>query len=420
MRFPLPLSAGPADARPAVDAHPALWPEEQLDVAALRGSGWRPTAIREFVLKVHQQCNLACDYCYVYELADQSWRDRPRVMTAPVWRAAARRIGEHAERHGLEQVSVVLHGGEPLLAGVDTLLRLTADLRAAMPPGCMLSVGMQTNGVQLTEAALDRLVPAGIGIGVSVDGGRADHDRHRRFRTGRGSHDLVEKALRLLGEPRFRASFAGLLCTVDPAVDPVATYRELLRHRPPSIDFLLPHANWATPPPAAATEAPYAEWLIPIFDGWYSAARRGTRIRLFEEILNLLLGGSSRSEQVGLSPVAVAVVESDGTVEQVDSLKSAYPGACATGLTVLTATFDSVLAHPGIVARQIGTAALAAECLACPIHQICGAGHYAHRYRPGDGFRNPTVYCRDMRVLIGHIGRRLAADLARLGPRPRS
>ncbi|BCJ53504.1 hypothetical protein Asp14428_49790 [Actinoplanes sp. NBRC 14428] len=54
--------------------------------------------------------------------------------------------------------------------------------------------------------------------------------------------------------------------------------------------------------------------------------RRETGIRLFEELISLILGGTSRSDQVGLSPVAVAVIESDGAIEQVDSLKSAYPG----------------------------------------------------------------------------------------------
>ena len=71
-----------------------------------------------------------------------------------------------------------------------------------------------------------------------------------------------------------------------------------------------------------------------------------------------------------------------------------------------------MLWHPGFVARQIGIAALADDCLRCPLHRICGAGHYAHRYRAVSGFRNPTVYCADMALLIGHIRARLAADLA--------
>ena len=59
------------------------------------------------------RCNLACDYCYVYELADQSWRGRPVVMAADILTCAAHRIGEHAEAHRLSAVQIVLHGGEP-------------------------------------------------------------------------------------------------------------------------------------------------------------------------------------------------------------------------------------------------------------------------------------------------------------------
>jgi uncharacterized protein len=366
-------------------------------------------------LKVHQRCDLACDYCYVYELADQSWRDRPKLMSSAVWRAAARRIAEHAREHHLTKVSIVLHGGEPLLAGADRLLRIVEDVRVALPLGCELAVGMQTNGVGLDEKVLVRLAGAGIAIGVSVDGSPESHDRHRKFRNGTGSRGAVDRALSLLGSPAFRGSFAGLLCTVDPTTDPVGAYEALLGYDPPGIDFLLPHANWATPPARDRDQtSPHGDWLVAAFDRWYDAPRQETRIRLFEEIMNLLLGGASRSEQAGLSPVGVAVVESDGTIEQVDSLKSTYAGACATGLNVFDDTFDAALDHPGIAARQIGADALSDECRDCPIHRVCGAGHYAHRYRPGDGFRNPTVYCADMQVLIGHIGHRMAADLAGL------
>jgi uncharacterized protein len=131
-------------------------------------------------------------------------------------------------------------------------------------------------------------------------------------------------------------------------------------------------------------------------------------------VLALILGGTSRSEQVGLSPVAVVVVETDGAIEQVDSLKSAYPGACDTGLNVLTDSLDAALGHPGVVARQIGTAALSATCLSCPSRDICGGGHYAHRYRAGRGFRNASVYCADMLELIRHIRTCVIADLERL------
>lgn len=391
-------------------ARSAEWPSAGLEVARLRRAGHVPVPFRDLVLKVHQRCNLACDYCYVYEMADQSWRSRPVLMEEQIWRAAANRMAAHARTHQLDRMRLVLHGGEPLLAGAAGLGRLVAGFREAFDGVADLRVQMQTNGVLLNRSALDTLRAHRIAIGVSIDGARADHDRRRRYADGRGSFDAVDRALRLLGEDG-GGSFAGLLCTIDPSTDPVATYEALIGYRPPTLDLLIPHANWDAPPAAGATAC--ADWLIAVFDRWYDAPVQEVGIRLFEDVMALILGGTSRSEQVGLSPVAVVVVESDGAIEQVDSLKSTYPGACATGLNVLTDSLDVALDHPGVVARQIGLAALSPDCLACHERSVCGGGHYAHRYRAGNGFLNPSVYCADMLKLIGHVRGRVTADLRR-------
>ncbi|RZU52350.1 uncharacterized protein EV385_4208 [Krasilnikovia cinnamomea] len=402
----MPSTRGPEGA-------PAPWPDELLDVAALRATGWRPTPFRDVVLKVHQRCNLACDYCYVYEMADQSWRTRPRAMERQTWRAAAARMAEHARGHDLRAMRLILHGGEPLLAGADRLAALVGDFRASLEGHCRLDVQIQTNGVLLDERMLGRLRDCGVTVGVSLDGAEADNDRHRRLPDGRGSFTAVDRALRLLSSPPYRSAFAGMLCTVDPGTDPLTCYEALLAYTPPAIDLLLPHANWSQPPvrdPHAGT-TPHADWLIAVFDRWYDAPRQETSIRLFEDVIALALGGSGRSEQIGLSPVAVVVVETDGEIEQADSLKSTYPGACATGLTVFDDPFDAALGRPGVVARQIGVRALSDTCHACPVHTVCGGGHYAHRFRAGEGFRNPTVYCADMVRLIRHVTARVRADL---------
>ena len=383
----------------------APWPYAELDVAALKAGGWRPTPFHDVVLKVHQRCNLACDYCYVYEHADQSWRDRPVSMAPEVWRAAVARLGTHVRRHDLKQVRVVLHGGEPLLFGVDRLGELASAIRAEVPA----EIGLQTNGVRLDAATVEALVRYGIRAGVSVDGVEAVHDRHRKMPNGRGSFRAVERGLMLLREAP--QAYAGILCTIAPGTDPIACYEQLLAFDPPVIDFLLPHATWGSPP-----EPGCADWLITVFDRWFAGPGR-TRVRLFDDVISLLLGGPAGGEQVGLSPSGVVVIESDGAIEQVDALKTAYAGACGTGLNVLTDELDAALDDPGIVARQIGRAAMADECLRCPVLTVCGGGHYAHRYRPGHGFRNPSVYCADLQKLIHHIRGRVVTRLLPAEPR---
>ncbi|MFJ8472101.1 FxsB family cyclophane-forming radical SAM/SPASM peptide maturase [Kitasatospora sp. NPDC094011] len=382
---------------------------------------------RQFLLKIHSRCNLACDYCYMYEGADQSWRDRPRRMEPATVRRTARRIAEHVAAQGLDEVSVVLHGGEPLLVGADHLDFLLAELAGSAP---RVRFSLQTNGLRLLDepALLDVLHRHRVGVAVSLDGTPADHDRHRRLPTGAGSWERTAAAVRLLGSEPHRELFAGLLCVVDLAADPVATYEALLDFAPPRLDLLLPHATWreqpagvrrALPvgPPSHREAAPYGEWLIAAFDRWYDAPYRETGVRLFEELSVLLLGGRAASEAVGLAPVDLVVVEADGTIEQADSLKVAYQGAAGTGLDVWRHGFAQAAAHPAFRARQRGLAGLGPVCAACPLVRVCGGGLYAHRWAgdgPGGGFGHPSVYCADIDRLIRHIAARLRAGVAEL------
>ena len=273
---------------------------------------------------------------------------------------------------------------------------------------------MQSNGVGLNDSYLRLFHELGVRVGVSVDGPAEAHDRHRRFASGRGSYGAVRAGLNRLNQDRYRHLFSGLLCTIDLRNEPVSTYEALAAFDPPEIDFLLPHGTWATPPPGRiprSPETPYADWLIAIFDHWYVKPK--TRIRLFDEIIRLILRQDSQAEMVGLSPSRILVIETDGAIEQADTLKAAYQGAPQTGLHVERDPFDSAFLLPGIVARQLGARGLSATCQMCNIHQVCGGGLYAHRYRPGSGFANPSVYCPDLMLLIGHINDTVQADLRR-------
>jgi uncharacterized protein len=376
------------------------------------GPGWRPFPFQEFVLKIHSRCDLACDYCYLYAMADQSWRDQPKRMSEATGRQVAFRIGEHVRRHQLAEIGVVLHGGEPLLAGPEFIAWLVTAIRDAVGHGVSVHPRVQTNGVRLGEEFLTVFRGLGIGVGVSLDGAAVAQDRHRRFRDGRGSHAAVSEALALLTSPRYRDLFSGVLCVIDPRNDPLSTYEALLAYGPAKVDFLLPHGTWDTPPPgrvAGSAHTPYADWLIAIFDEWYPRPR--TRVRLFEEIVRVLLGGTSGAESIGAAPVNVVVVETNGAIEQVDTLKAAFDGASRTGLDVTRDSFDAALRLPEIAARQMGVRALCRQCQECRLSRACGGGLYAHRYRAATGFANPSVYCPDLMCLIDHIRQTVQADI---------
>lgn len=397
---------------------PAGWPDVGLDVQAFREAGFPPTPLPQYVMKIASRCNLACDYCYVYEHADTSWRAASRFMSRATARRAARRMAEHARTHAIGRLRIVLHGGEPLLLGRERFTGLVAEIRAelaASAPAATAELTVQTNGTLLDEQWLDLFQTWEVRVGVSLDGDAATHDRHRRYPSGRPSRDRVERGVRLLAAPEWRHLFSGVLAVVDLNTGPAAFYDALTAFDPPRMDLLLPHATWESPPPAppGAGPTPYADWLAAVFDRWYDSADP-VPVRLFEALIDLLLGADaarSGGELLGLAPLGYAIIDTDGSYKQSDALNLAYDGCSATGLSVARNAVDELLDVPGIAARQLGRAGLAPVCLDCDVVEVCGGGHYGHRYRAGSGFRNASVYCSDMRALIAHVRTRVGADL---------
>ena len=131
---------------------------------------------------------------------------------------------------------------------------------------------------------------------------------------------------------------------------------------------------------------------------------------MFEEIIQLCLGGRSRSEAVGLSPVGLIVVDTDGSLEQVDTLRSAFPGASATGLNVFSHDFGAALAHPadGRQADRVGGPQSDLHRVCDP--PICGGAIIRIATWPGRVSATRRVLPGPDK-LIGHIWQRLAADV---------
>jgi uncharacterized protein len=381
----------------------------------------RLTPFRQFVLKIDSRCDLACDHCYMYEAADQGWRRQPIVMSRDTAAAVGRRIAEHAHAHGLDSVRVVLHGGEPLLAGVERTREIIEALREpvlALPDPPRIGLGIHTNAVRLDERFCRLFEEYGVKVGVSLDGDRAANDRHRTFANGKSSYAQTATALELLRTPRYRHLYAGILCTVDIANDPVSVYRALAAQEPPRIDLLLPHATWDSPPPrpdgiarpSTTLDPAYAKWLLAIYRVWTEEGRP-FGIRLFDSIHSTLHGGPPLTESLGLAPSDLLVIETDGSIEQADSLKVAFDGAAATGLRVQDHPLAAAWEHAQVMVRQNGLAGLSEQCVACPVLTSCGGGLFAHRYRasaggpadPAAAFRNPSVYCADLYALVTSI-----------------
>ncbi|MER8016166.1 cyclophane-containing RiPP N-acetyltransferase HaaN [Streptomyces griseoluteus] len=281
---------------------------------------------RTFILKVANRCNIDCDYCFVFNSKDQSARRLPARMGPDVVRAAAERIAEHAEAHGLAAVHVVLHGGEPLLAGVAHVEETLRTVRDAVPAATEVLFEIQTNATLLSEPWLDLFERYGAAVGVSIDGPPAANDRHRLTRHGRSSSAATVRGIELL---RTRPHlFAGLLAVVDLENDPVDVHDYLASFEPPVIDFGFPHGTHDDPPHRGDPGRPeYGIWMGRVYDAWLARPDWRHSVRMLEDIVALSSGVRGSVETLGLAPPTSVVIESDGGIEGVDTLRSVAEGA---------------------------------------------------------------------------------------------
>ncbi|WP_128375301.1 FxsB family cyclophane-forming radical SAM/SPASM peptide maturase [Streptomyces cavernae] len=361
-----------------------------------------PFPFRTFILKVANRCNIDCDYCFVFNSTDQAARRLPARMDLAVARAAARRIGEHAAAHRLRTIHVVLHGGEPLLVGVGHMAGLLEAVRDAAPAGTRVLFELQTNGTLLSDAWLDLFERYEVAVGVSLDGPPRANDRHRLTHVGQSSAASAVRGIELLrSRPHL---FAGLLAVVDLANDPVEVHDYLAAFEPPLIDFGLPHATHDDPPHRSDPSVPeYGLWMSRVYDAWLARPEYRHSVRMLEDIVALSSGVRGSVETLGLAPPTSVVIESDGSIEAVDTLRSVEEGATWLGLDVLRHSFDEALSHPKLLHRQHGKEALAEQCRACPLVDVCGGGYLPHRFSEAQGYRNPSVYCADLEHIIRHV-----------------
>lgn len=133
------------------------------------------------VVKVASRCNLNCSYCYMYNMGDNSYLMQPKVMSLKVVDKLIERILSHCQKHTIKNFEIVLHGGEPLLAGKDFFRKFVnkANERLVAEAGIGVKFVIQTNGLLLTEDWCKLFAELKIAVGVSLDGTPEDNDRYR-------------------------------------------------------------------------------------------------------------------------------------------------------------------------------------------------------------------------------------------------
>lgn len=365
--------------------------------------------VSEFVIKVASRCNLNCKYCYMYNLADTTWQSQPKFISDEVYEHLLERIVAHARVHNLNSISLVLHGGEPLLCGADRIDWFFSQAeRVLCSNRIKLTLGAQSNGLLLSKDIGEVFKKHNARVGISLDGLPGKGDSNRVDRQGRPSGHRLEKVLNDFLEEGYREQFGGFLTVVDPLQDPIELFRYLAAFQPESIDFRFPlthHSHGATA--NNGSSGSFSRFYRAIFTELLKSKQK-IQIRFLDAIVRGLVQNKDAGRVLGNQELGVAVIETNGEYELVDNLKALGNGLTKSSLNVFRNSLDEFVAFRDKWIERSKVFNLPDVCSTCNLRKICQGGFYIHRYSQSAGFNNPSIFCSDLKALIPYMHQQLS------------
>ena len=137
-------------------------------------------------------CNIDCTYCYL-----PTRNDKTLIAQSTVRNLFAKLF---ASGWANQSVNVIWHAGEPLVAPPAFYREAFEAIERLRPPDIGIMHSFQSNGMLLSPAWCDLIEEWHVDIGISIDGPRHLHDRHRVTRSGQGTFDKTLAGIRLLRE----------------------------------------------------------------------------------------------------------------------------------------------------------------------------------------------------------------------------
>lgn len=351
------------------------------------------------VCKITEHCVLNCSYCYFRKSLTYLSRDKT-VMSLEVFYQAMCFLKNGFSALNITAVELILHGGEPLLIGKQTMQNL-CDIVTTVFNNHKYKILIQSNGVLIDQEWIELFKKNNIEIGISLDGTKEYHDRHRKYHDGTGSYETISKNIKLLQQNELEP---GILCVANPEYDAKAIFQHFVKDlKLNSFDFLFPHEFYSN---ARKTKS-LTKFYCDLFDSWVALDEPNIHIRIFKAIMLVLLGKNSILQDFGPDNTTLLpciTIFPDGKITPSDELATiGMPEILDTGLNIKSATLAEVFQQDIFLLLQNIKVNLAAKCRQCCWQKVCCGGMSLNRYSKENKFTNPSIFCTELREIFAHI-----------------
>lgn len=275
----------------------------------------------------------------------------------------------------------------------------------------MQNITGKTSQIQELRDSSEELGNLAIEIGISLDGTPNSNNKNRIYHNGKSSYNEIIRGSKFIKET-YGQKYSDFLCVIDTNERPEDVYRHFKKLEANSVHFLFQYFNYILS--NQSTVPKIGVWLVKMFDLWYEDQDLNKpEVRPLSDLIGLILGLDKNSENFGKGINDTLVIETDGSIETVDTLRICGNGFTKTKFNVLKDELSAIYQGSELARLYYnGHDNLCQTCRKCSLESICGGGYLGHRYSPKNQFDNPSIYCREIVEIICHIQNKLLEELS--------
>ena len=366
------------------------------------------------VFKISERCNLKCDYCYFFFGGDETWKKHPPLVPAQVIEDLGAFSARTARAHGIKKITLIFHGGEPMLMPYAQFASMCETLRRH-EDGFEFDLGLQTNGVLVSDPWIDLFEKHKVSVGVSLDGPAAANNLHRLDLKGRSSYDRTVAGLRRLqaAAAQGRIGYPGLLAVINPQVDGGAVYRHFAHDLGVTqMSFLTPDYTWDAGVHDLIIKG-VEKFLLSALRAWLRDKNPKVRVRVFSELLSAMIDPRAMElvQTYRDDYRNIISVSSNGDMGPEDTLRVVDPRFASMGLNVARNELSDLLDSDAWREQAEAATVKPDNCKECGWWKVCKAGRPINRFSRERRFDNHSLYCDGLKSIYSEI----AAFLVRNG-----
>ncbi len=333
-------------------------------------------------------CNLKCSYCFYCDEAEKREKNSSELMKIETAENLIRKMFDFCGEDSV--LTFMFQGGEPLIAGLDFFKKFVKTAESLKTKGSAINYSLQTNGTLIDEDFCKFFKENNFLIGVSVDGEKPLHDKHRC-----NSFDKAMHGIELLKKHSVEFNILSVITAKTDASKLFDFYIENGFRDVQPIYCLNPLSGEKNDYSLDAKQL--ARFKKRLFNLWFSEVSKGNHfyVRDFDNLLSLLTKGVA--EQCGASGRCNAqlVVEADGTCYPCD-FYCLDEFECAN---INSANINDILNSEGLKKFFEHDEAKNSLCTSCKVKPLCGGG--CKRYRKL--YNQLSGYCPQMDFILHAI-----------------